>query len=261
MATPPHPLDWDEAGQARSALYDDLFFSREDGLAETRHVFLDGNRLPERLQALRPDDRFIVGELGFGSGLNVLATIDLWRSCAPAGASLRLFSFEKHLLEPAAMERMLSPWPHLLALADPLLQALADSPTGDVQIAFERPMPVRLHILVGDAAERIGDMPAPADAWFLDGFSPARNADLWSTELMAAMAEKTAAAGTFATYTAAGWGAAKSPGRRLRGRKIAWFRQQTCDDGGSAAAQCRARVKQTDPPARKAMEPTTGRRR
>ncbi|RLQ87729.1 tRNA (5-methylaminomethyl-2-thiouridine)(34)-methyltransferase MnmD [Notoacmeibacter ruber] len=198
-----HPLHWDIEGRAHSDLYDDVFFSRADGLAETTHVFLEGNRLKQRFAALPSGATFTIGELGFGSGLNMLATIELWRSAAPAGAVLHLVSFEKHLLPPDAVNRMLAPWPHLLSLATPLISAAADHETGELEMDFGHD--VHLKVMIGDVADRIADMAAPADAWFLDGFSPAKNPAMWYADLMAALATNTAEDGTFATYTAAGW--------------------------------------------------------
>ncbi len=205
MTASTHPLDWQKDGQARSSLYDDVFFSEADGLAETLHVFLGGNRLGERFAQLDAGETFTIGELGFGSGLNMLAAMHLWQNHAPDDASLRLVSFEKHLLPAYAIEKMLKPWPHLLAIAEPILKSVTAEQDGDLDIAFDEDDRIRLRVLLGNAAERMADMPASADAWFLDGFSPAKNPDLWSAELMAAVAKKTAPGGTFATYTAAGW--------------------------------------------------------
>lgn len=205
MTAPPHPLDWTEDGQARSALYDDVFFSQADGLAEAIHVFLGGNRLSERFAQLDAGETFTIGELGFGSGLNMLAAMNLWQNQAPRKARLHLVSFEKHLLPAHAIEKMLKPWPHLFARAEPILKGVTAERSGDLAIGFPDDDSIRLTVLLGDAAERMADMPAPANAWFLDGFSPAKNPDLWSAELMAALAKQTAPGGTFATYTAAGW--------------------------------------------------------
>ncbi|MCP1197874.1 tRNA (5-methylaminomethyl-2-thiouridine)(34)-methyltransferase MnmD [Notoacmeibacter sp. MSK16QG-6] len=201
----PHRVGWTEDGHARSELYDDVFFSRADGLAETTHVFLNGNRLWEQFAALSANETFVIGELGFGSGLNMLATTKLWGDTAPAGAMLKLVSFEKHLLDAGTMTEMLQPWPHLAALVEPLLNAVAVHSSGDLTVGLGHANDVELTILNGDAGTRMTDMPTPAGAWFLDGFSPAKNPDLWSSELMTDLANQTAPGGTFATYTAAGW--------------------------------------------------------
>src|SRR3954471_24487452 len=93
--SPEGPLDWSDDGQPRSRLYGDVYFSAEDGLAEARAVFLRGCNLPDAWAGRR---RYVVGELGFGTGLNILALIELWRRERPAGAQLQIFSIEAHPL-------------------------------------------------------------------------------------------------------------------------------------------------------------------
>src|SRR5690554_3196688 len=94
-ASPPSapPLVWGEDGLPRSALYGDVYFSSEDGLAESRAVFLAGCGLPQAWSGRR---RFTVGELGFGTGLNIAALLELWRRAGPPGARLHIFSVEAH---------------------------------------------------------------------------------------------------------------------------------------------------------------------
>ena len=171
--------------------FDDPYFSLEDGLAETRHVFLEGNRLPKRF---RPG--FRIAELGFGTGLNAMAALDCWRSSGIAGP-LRFTSFERFPMAPAGAARALKAYPGLADLAAPALAALegGDTFTSDDLI---------LRVIIGDARETLPHWQDQADAWFLDGFSPAKNPDLWEPRLMAEVASHTAPGGTAATYTAAG---------------------------------------------------------
>lgn len=185
-------LEWRSGGVPVSVRYDDPYFSLENGLAETRHVFLAGNGLPERF---RPG--FHIAELGFGTGLNLMAALAAWREARPGGP-LRFTSFEAYPLTAADMARALDAFPEMRALADPILMAL-ESGTARVEIddlAFD--------LITGDAATTLPTWSGRADAWFLDGFAPAKNPDLWTPELMAEVARHTAPGGTAATYTAAG---------------------------------------------------------
>lgn len=180
-------LIWQD-GVPFSARFGDPYFSRSDGLAESRHVFLAGNGLPARFR-----DGFHIAELGFGTGLNLLAAWSAWRASGQRGP-LTYTSFELAPLSPAEMARAHGAWPELAALSGEFLR-----------LAEGRPVPdLALQVIRGDAAETLPRWTGRADAWFLDGFSPARNPDLWSPGLMAGVAGRTAPGGTFATYSAAG---------------------------------------------------------
>lgn len=185
-------LDWRDGIVPVSRRFDDPYFSLADGLAETRYVFLAGNGLPSRLR-----DGFHVAELGFGTGLNLLALMIAWQGAGGAG-TLRFTSFEAFPMAPAEMERALAAFPEASAVAGPLLEHWASGAR-----AFDLPG-VRVEVVIGDARETLPAWNGRADAWFLDGFSPAKNPELWSEPLMRAVAEHTAPGGTFATYTAAG---------------------------------------------------------
>jgi tRNA U34 5-methylaminomethyl-2-thiouridine-forming methyltransferase MnmC len=162
------------------------------GLAEARHVFLAGNRLPERF---RPG--FVIAELGFGTGLNLFAALLAWRAAGIAGR-LAYTGFEAAPLPAAAIARALAPFPEIAAAARPFLDRWA---AGDRRIALPD---LAAEIVAGDARASLPAWPGRADAWFLDGFAPARNPEMWEPALMAAVAAHTAAGGSFATYTAAG---------------------------------------------------------
>jgi tRNA U34 5-methylaminomethyl-2-thiouridine-forming methyltransferase MnmC len=175
-----------------SARFDDPYYSLEDGLAESRHVFLAGSCLPERF---RPG--FHVAELGFGTGLNALAAWAAWRAAGVPG-DLRFTSFEAFPMAVGEMRRALAAWPEVAALAAVL-------PEGWHPGAGELALPgLRLRVITGDARARLPEWNGRADAWFLDGFGPAKNPELWEPALMAEVAAHTAPGGTFATYSAAG---------------------------------------------------------
>ena len=184
-------LDWNEDGVPISQRFDDPYFSLQDGLAETRHVFLQGNDLPERFC-----DGFHIAELGFGTGLNLLASLHAWRAARVQGR-LRFTSFEAYPLEPMQMRTALLAFPELADLADALLAGLGPKGAELEDLIFT--------LITDDARAALPIWQQQADAWFLDGFSPAKNPELWEAELMRAVVAHTKPNGTFATYTAAGF--------------------------------------------------------
>ena len=181
-------LDWRDGIVPVSRRFDDPYFSLADGLAETRHVFLAGNGLPGRLR-----DGFQIAELGFGTGLNLLATM-----IAAGDVALHYTSFEAYPLAAADVERALAAFPEALAVAGEFLRLWA---SGSRRFSLGR---IEVEVIIGDARETLPAWAGRADAWYLDGFSPAKNPELWSDELMAEVARHSAPGGTFASYTAAG---------------------------------------------------------
>ena len=172
--------------------FDDPYFSLDDGLAETGYVFLAGNGLPGRF---RPG--FRIAELGFGTGLNALVAARVW---AESGQEGRLFftSFERFPLAAPDMARALAVFPEVADLARPLIEARQN---GETRIALPA---ADLELVIGDAREMLPPWDGVADAWFLDGFAPARNPELWEPGLLSEVARHTAPGGTAATYTASG---------------------------------------------------------
>lgn len=195
-------LEWSHGDVPVSTLFDDPYFSRRDGRAEVAHVFLAGNGLPARWQHC--NGAFTIAELGFGTGLNFVETWRTWLETGPPGGRLTFVSFEAYPLPPAAMRRALSAWPDLAPFADRLVAAWAETAGQPIQnAAFEGG--VELQVVVGSASTTLPAWMGAADAWYLDGFSPAKNPDMWSLDLMRAVAAHTCPGGTFATYSAAGW--------------------------------------------------------
>jgi len=184
-------LEWQDGDVPVATRFDDPYFTRDDGLAETRHVFLDGNALPDRFC-----EGFHVAELGFGTGLNLLATWKAWEDSGATGP-LRFTSFEAFPMAPNDMERALRHWPELSPYAARLLKAWRAGPKWESDTLI-------LDVILGDATQTLPKWEGTADAWFLDGFSPARNPDMWSPAALAAVAAHTKPEGRFATYTAAG---------------------------------------------------------
>lgn len=201
----PHAqLDWDDQGRPRSRVFDDVYFSSDSGLEETRHVFIEQNRLRERFAALNADARFVIGETGFGTGLNFLCAWQLFRQQAPATARLHFVSVEKYPLRPADLQRALALWPELTELSQQLLKHYIAVHGGFQRIVLDDGR-VTLTLLIGDALEQLPQLDAQIDAWFLDGFAPAKNPDMWTPELFAELARLAAPGSTLSTFTSTGW--------------------------------------------------------
>jgi tRNA U34 5-methylaminomethyl-2-thiouridine-forming methyltransferase MnmC len=182
-------LMWADGDVPVSVRFDDPYFSLQGGLAETAHVFLEGNGLPGRLQ-----DGFRIAELGFGTGLNLLATARAW--AGPGRMSYT--SFEAYPMAAEDMARALAVFPEVAGLAAELVGLWG---AGRREFGLGQ---VDVQVVEGDAAVTLPAWEGRADAWYLDGFSPAKNPELWSDVMIAEVARHTAPGGTFATYTAAG---------------------------------------------------------
>lgn len=196
-------LDWTEDGQPFSSHFDDVYFSRDSGLAETRHVFLQHNQLEQRWAALSSGAHFCIAETGFGTGLNFLCAWQLWDQLAPADACLHFVSCEKYPLSSTDLQRALALWPELQPWAEVLLAQYTDPAAGwqHFTLAGGR---VTLTLLIGDVLETLPQLDAPVDAWFLDGFAPAKNPDMWQSALYEQMARLSRPGTTLATFTSVG---------------------------------------------------------
>lgn len=197
-------LDWDEQGQPLSRTFGDVYFSRASGLEETRHVFLAHNRLAERFATLPADGRLVIGETGFGTGLNFLCAWQLFKQTAPEGARLHFVSVEKYPLSRADLARALDLWPELAPFATQLLAQYVAVHPGFQRLVFAGGR-VILTLLVGDVLDCLPQLDARIDAWFLDGFSPAKNPQMWTPALFAQLARLSAPGATLATFTCAGF--------------------------------------------------------
>ena len=194
-------LDWTDDGAPKSGRFGDVYFSREDGLAESRAVFLAGCGLPD---AWSGRDRFTVAELGFGTGLNVAALIDLWLRERPAGGRLHVFSVEAFPLSGEEAARALSAWPELAEVTATLIAAWPSGTPGFHRLALPRDWGVILDLAIAPVEQALADWQGLADAWFLDGFAPAANPDMWSERVLELVAARSAPGAAVATFTVAG---------------------------------------------------------
>ena len=193
-------LLWTDDGAPRSGRFGDVYFSREDGLAETRAVFLTGCGLPEGWGGRR---QFTVAELGFGTGLNIAALLDLWRREGPAGGRLHIFSVEGFPLSRDEAARALSNWPGIADAAETLLAAWP-APTPGLHRLDLPGFNATLDLAIGEVEDALTQWSGMADAWFLDGFAPSTNPGMWSDAVMDLIAARSAPGARVATFTVAG---------------------------------------------------------
>lgn len=234
-ATPPAisfaSVQFDAQGVPESTDYDDIYFSRDDGVAESKYVFLQQNGLPERWQNLKPGQVFHIAETGFGTGLNFLLTAAAFLQAlalqkapaanalacnkkAPAAHALALqmlhyTSFEKFPLRRQDLERALSHWAHIPELRELSATLLRHYP---MQLSGQHRLHlhpnITLDLIFADVLTALPDWAAnhadSVDAWYLDGFAPSKNPDMWQPELYRGIARSMRAGATLATFTATG---------------------------------------------------------
>ena len=193
-------VEWQQ-GQPKSTQFDDVYFSKEGGVAETEHVFLQHNDLPARWQN---KSSFIIAETGFGTGLNFIITADHWLKHSHLDAQLYYYAIEKYPLSRDNLATALSAYPQFTPHISTLLinyplpvQGMHALKLADGQIT--------LNLLFGDINDMLAGMSHRVDAWYLDGFAPSKNPEMWSDNVFAEMARLSHPGSTFSTYTAAGF--------------------------------------------------------
>jgi len=204
IETPNAQIDWDDQGRPHSRAFDDVYFSDQSGLEETRYVFIEQNALKERFSALPAHGELVIGETGFGTGLNFLCAWQLFEQTARPDARLHFISVEKYPLTRDDLQRALALWPELKHYSEQLLAAYFAIHPGFQSLCLDNGR-VTLTLLIGDVLEQLPQLDARIDAWFLDGFAPAKNPDMWSPELFAQLARLAAPDSTISTFTSTGW--------------------------------------------------------
>lgn len=209
-------IEWRD-GEPYSTVYQDVYFSRDSGPDETRHVFLQHNQLRERWLAMHTQaaqenaetairdqgPHFTVAETGFGTGLNLLCAWQLWEETAPPHARLHFISTEKHPLSLSDMQQAWASWPAFSRYSAELLAQYQWLAPGMHRLLLADGRVV-LTLLIGDVADTLPGLHSSVDAWFLDGFAPSRNPEMWQAPLFTQMARLSHADTTFATFTSAG---------------------------------------------------------
>lgn len=200
-ATEPADLIWRE-GVPESARFGDVYFNRENGLSESRYVFLEPNNLPDRFTNLHRNEHFVIAETGFGTGLNFLATWSAWRKCRPENSSILHFvSVERFPLPQEDLRKALELWPELASLADELLTQYPHLIKGTHRLVFDGGR-VRLTLSFGDLLSALSNHSFQADAWYLDGFDPSLNPEMWTDDAIKRVREHSKPGTTLATFTA-----------------------------------------------------------
>nr|WP_276557565.1 bifunctional tRNA (5-methylaminomethyl-2-thiouridine)(34)-methyltransferase MnmD/FAD-dependent 5-carboxymethylaminomethyl-2-thiouridine(34) oxidoreductase MnmC [Enterobacter hormaechei] len=211
-AIQPANLEFNAEGTPVSRDFDDVYFSNDNGLEETRYVFLDGNHLGTRFPE-HPRSLFVVAESGFGTGLNFLTlwqAFDCFRAAYPEATLQRLhfISFEKFPLTAHDLRLAHQSWPELAHWAEQLQTQWPPAIGGCHRLILDDGR-VTLDLWLGDIndlTDKLDDsMNQKVDAWFLDGFAPAKNPDMWSPHLFSAMARLARPGATLATFTSAGF--------------------------------------------------------
>ncbi|MFW2176548.1 MULTISPECIES: tRNA (5-methylaminomethyl-2-thiouridine)(34)-methyltransferase MnmD [unclassified Moraxella] len=205
----PAQIQWqtDDNGSTipTSTQFGDVYFSKTDGLAETRYVFLDGNDLAHRLAHLPDFERFVIGEIGFGTGLNVLAIWQMWQQAKPNNHShLHIITTEKFPLSKDDLQQALSVWHELAPFAKQLIANYPPPLAGCHRLNFfdER---ITIDIWLGDATDSLSQVlgQSKVNAWLLDGFAPSCNDELWSNGLFEQIARLSDNGTTLATFSVA----------------------------------------------------------
>jgi len=202
-------LDWELVDGIEvpiSKQFGDVYFSKDNGLLETRHVFLNGNDLSERLSQLKDFEYFCVGETGFGTGLNILTLWQLWQQIRPNNHShLHAISVEKFPLSKADLIRALNVWPELKPLADKLIQQYPLPIAGCHRLSFPEER-FSIDLWLGDAQDIFPSISKTqsVNAWFLDGFAPSCNPDMWQENVLNHIVRLSDYGTTFASFSVAG---------------------------------------------------------
>jgi tRNA 5-methylaminomethyl-2-thiouridine biosynthesis bifunctional protein len=193
-------FSWTEEGTLYSENYQDIYFSDGHGLGETEHVFINGNNILGRLQ----HNSLVIGELGFGTGLNFLVTWREWlKNCTNKGR-LIFISCEKHPLSRSVLETCHNNFPELSELSSQLRDKWPRTDTGFHTLEFEQGK-VTLLLMLGDVVDVFKQLEAKIDAWYLDGFSPSSNPEMWTEDVFKQIAAHSHSGTTLTTYSAAGF--------------------------------------------------------
>ncbi len=194
-------IQWNNQ-QPYSLDFDDVYYSSDNGLAETDYVFINHNQLIERFLNTQ-QGAFTIIETGFGTGLNFFCAARHFLAHAPVNATCRFISIERYPLKLDDFIKANHNWPMFSELAEQLYPAYQQLQDGLNTFNLCKNL-ITLEIWIGDVSECLPNIKTTADAWFLDGFAPAKNSDMWSTHLFTEIARLSQSSTTFATFTSAG---------------------------------------------------------
>lgn len=200
-------VSWLDSGLPYSSRHEDVYYSRDDELAESQHVFINANNLSQRWKDSSVDTQvFTLAELGFGSGLNFLQVARLWCDSNERPARLNYLAFEKYPLSNEQLQKIHQRWPELAVQSRELQQYYPDHSAGCHRLCLDNN--ITLDLYYGDAYSQLASRYAQAhtaiDCWFLDGFSPRLNQSLWDPQLFQLIAKASKQTTTLSTYSVAG---------------------------------------------------------
>ncbi|THB70634.1 MAG: hypothetical protein D6B28_08900 [Gammaproteobacteria bacterium] len=194
-------ISWKNDTTPISNEYGDVYFSADNGLLESKYVFIESNSLSSRFSTA---DDFHIAEAGFGTGLNFAIACKLWNSISPSDTTLFFTSFEKHPLAFADFRKAANNWKELESVYSHLLPTYSNLKPGNN--IFDIPLlRTVLNIIVGDINDMIPSIPSSSiDCWFLDGFAPSVNPQMWTETVISNVTKSAKPESTLSTFTAAG---------------------------------------------------------
>ncbi len=201
-------IRWDEKGLPHSTAFDDKYFCQDNGYDESQYIFCGGNQLKERFENLSAQDSnsFVIAETGFGTGLNFLCAWQLFEQCAPTAAKLHYISLDQFPLSADDLIKALNLWPQLQEYSTQLTVQYPNINIESQHIIFVGGR-IKLTLIFDHVLSALAQMRQASyavDAWFLDGFGPSKNPEMWSPEVFEQMAALSRAGTTVATFTVAG---------------------------------------------------------
>lgn len=190
--------------------YDDRYFDVVDAIVEAQHIYINGCGVLETIHAQTDAQKhYRIGETGFGAGRTLIALIDVLEHAQIQNLSLVFNSVELHPIQAERMAQILAPFKQQVG-AESIDQLVAHYAQIDIdqlgwqQLELQRSFgTVTLNLWIGEALEMVQALQEPCDAWFLDGHGPKKNPEMWRSELLKAVGEKTHIGGTCATFTVA----------------------------------------------------------
>ncbi|MBF0122956.1 MAG: tRNA (5-methylaminomethyl-2-thiouridine)(34)-methyltransferase MnmD [Candidatus Omnitrophica bacterium] len=202
---------WDSNGVPRSTVFDDQYFCQDNGYEEALHVCCHGNDLSARFKKLDParQGTFTIIETGFGTGLDFCCAWKTWEESAPKSWRLHFVSVELYPVSPDDLKRALALWPAITPYKEALAAQYRPVPGSISEMSFNNDR-VKLTIVFDDVVSALRTILQNqivlfgADAWFLDGFGPAKNPEMWSEDVFVVMASLSQPGTTMSTFTVAG---------------------------------------------------------
>lgn len=205
-------IQFNENGNPIASDFDDVYFSEASGLKESEYVFIENNQIGERWLSCS-EDKFVIAETGFGTGLNALVTFDKFLTFRLQNPEAKLqtlyfITTEKYPLTLNDLRKSLIQWPSLAYLVAPLIEQYPVAVEGCHRLILGQGALV-LDLWLGDLMDTLpcwySGNEGLVDAWYLDGFAPSKNPEMWTERLFFKMAGLAKEQCTFATFTAAGF--------------------------------------------------------